>query len=108
MIEVNRMSDKVIPVRQSHTGVSYDEQPSPDSSREMANDPVATQECEIVAVGKRRDGGTRFWCLSHKADATAKYGTRANVCRASHIPPVKATDTFEVNLEEYEGGIALW
>jgi len=32
----------------------------------------AEDGCEVVAVGKRRDGGTRYWCLRHKADATAK------------------------------------
>ena len=26
--------------------------------------------CEIVSVGKRRDGGTRYWCLTHRANAT--------------------------------------
>jgi hypothetical protein len=44
-----------------------------------------SEECTVVAVGKRRDGGTRYWCLRHKADATAKYGKPAKACRAAHI-----------------------
>jgi transposase-like protein len=64
--------------------------------------------CEIMAVGKRRDGGTRYWCLRHKADATAKYGKPAKVCRAAHIPPISSKDTLELNIDEYRGGIALW
>src|SRR5258708_1652769 len=37
--------------------------------------------CHVVSVGKRRDGGTRYWCLLHRADATAKYGRPAKSCR---------------------------
>src|SRR5437667_11315195 len=64
--------------------------------------------CDIAPVGKRRDGGTRYWCLAHKADATAKYGKRARECRASHIPPISASETFVLNLAKYLGGVALW
>src|SRR6267378_3294771 len=44
-------------------------------SRTLAT--ARTGRCKIVVVGKRRDGGTRYWCLKHRADATAKYGRRA-------------------------------
>lgn len=64
--------------------------------------------CEIVAVGRRRDGGTRYWCLRHKADATAKYGKRANACRAAHIAPISEQETFVLEVDKYKGGIALW
>jgi hypothetical protein len=33
--------------------------------------------CDVVAIEKRRDGGTRYWCRAHRADATAKGGTMA-------------------------------
>ena len=52
-----------------------------------ANTSAESPECHIVSVGKRRDGGTRYWCLQHKADATAKYGKRARTCRAAHVRP---------------------
>ncbi len=64
--------------------------------------------CEITPVGKRRDGGTRYWCLAHKADATAKYGRRAKVCRAAHLPAIQPNEILELNIDEYPGGIALW
>lgn len=64
--------------------------------------------CDIVPVGKRRDGGTRYWCLAHKADATAKYGQRGKVCRAAHLPPVLAAEIFDLDLDLYGGGVALW
>ncbi len=64
--------------------------------------------CNVTPVGKRRDGGTRYWCLTHKADATAKYGRPALHCRAAHIVPVSADETMLLNIDEYPGGVALW
>ena len=64
--------------------------------------------CNITPVGKRRDGGTRYWCLAHKADATAKYGRRAKVCRAAHLPPILPEEILELDLDQYPGGVALW
>ena len=32
-------------------------------------DPIPEGDgCHVVPVGKRRDGGTRYWCSVHKAD----------------------------------------
>jgi hypothetical protein len=67
-----------------------------------------SDECEIVEVGKRRDGGKRFWCMRHKADATAKYGRRAKICRAAHIPAIRARDILSLDLDKFKGGVALW
>ncbi len=64
--------------------------------------------CNIVEVGRRRDGGTRYWCLLHKADATAKYGKPAKECRYAHVAPLAPADTFTLNLDKYQGGVALW
>jgi len=64
--------------------------------------------CDIKPVGKRRDGGTRYWCFVHKADATAKYGRRAKVCRAAHLPPILPEEILELDLDLYPGGIAMW
>lgn len=64
--------------------------------------------CDITSVGKRRDGGTRYWCLTHKADATAKYGRPAKICRAAHLPPVLPEDILDLDLGDYRGGVALW
>ncbi|WP_437512705.1 hypothetical protein [Sorangium sp. So ce1099] len=68
----------------------------------------SSNECRIVSVGKRRDGGTRYWCLQHKADATAKYGRPAENCRYSHIPPIKSDEILALDVSQYAGGIALW
>jgi len=65
-------------------------------------------DCKIIPVGKRRDGGTRFWCLAHHADATAKYGKRARECRYAHVPPILAGETLRLDPTKYQGGIAAW
>lgn len=64
--------------------------------------------CDIIAVGKRRDGGTRYWCLRHKADATAKYGKRATTCRTAHIESIPDEESVNLDLSAYAGGVALW
>jgi hypothetical protein len=64
--------------------------------------------CNVVAVAKRRDGGTRYWCLVHRADATAKYGKPARKCRTADEPPLRADDILPLNIDKYLGGVALW
>lgn len=64
--------------------------------------------CNIVSVGKRRDGGTRYWCLAHKADATAKYGVAADTCRYAHVSIPSEEETLKLSPDKYPGGIALW
>lgn len=65
-------------------------------------------KCRIISVGKRRDGGTRYWCLEHKADATAKYGKRARRCRYALVPLITEDEILTLNVDSYGGGIALW
>ena len=64
--------------------------------------------CHVVSVGKRRDGGTRYWCLKHKADATAKYGKPATECRTAHFPPIAEEDILTLDFAKYPGGVAMW
>lgn len=65
-------------------------------------------KCKIVMVGMRRDGGKRYWCLQHKADATAKYGKRGTKCRYAHIPPIRPAEKLSIDPMSYDGGIAIW
>src|SRR5260370_4855564 len=64
--------------------------------------------CDVVAMEKRRDGGTRYWCRAHRADATAKGGTAARKCRAADTAPIRAEQTLPLDLDKYLGGVALW
>jgi hypothetical protein len=63
--------------------------------------------CDVVAIEKRRDGGTRFWCRAHRADATAKYGKPASKCRAADSIPIHFQAKI-LDLDRYLGGVALW
>lgn len=67
-----------------------------------------TSTCEIQPVGKRRDGGTRYWCTKHRANATAKYGVQADQCVAAQDEVIGPSETYELNPKEYPGGVALW
>lgn len=64
--------------------------------------------CEIISVGKRRNGSPRFWCVRHHADATEKYGRPAKVCRNANRRPIAPKDILTLDLDEYAGGVALW
>jgi hypothetical protein len=37
---------------------------------------TSSDACDVVAVGKRRDGGIRYWRLRHKADEAQNMGSR--------------------------------
>src|SRR5437899_2576650 len=65
-------------------------------------------KCRIIHVGKRRDGGFRYWCLAHHADATAKYGREADACRYAHLEPIQPSQVLELDLSLYQGGVGLW
>jgi len=64
--------------------------------------------CDVVAIEKRRDGGTRFWCRTHRSDATAKGGTPASRCRAADVVPIRPDEILPLDLSKYLGGVALW
>ena len=64
--------------------------------------------CDIAAIEKRRDGGTRYWCHAHRADATAKGGTQAQRCRAADRIPLRAEEIKTLDLNHYRGGVAMW
>lgn len=64
--------------------------------------------CNIVEVGKRRDGGHRFWCLKHRADATAKYGVAAEQCVAASDSELAPEESTDLDLSAFGGGVGLW
>src|SRR5262249_19533423 len=63
---------------------------------------------ESVAIENGRDGGKRYWCRAHRADATAKGGTPARKCRAADTVPIRADEILTLELDKYLGGVALW
>lgn len=64
-------------------------------------------ECNVVAVGKQRNGSSRYWCLTHGSSATAKYGKKLERCEGAYLRP-SDKNLAELSPEEYTGGIAIW
>src|SRR4051794_20874094 len=60
--------------------------------------------CEIVPIEKRRDGGTRYWCCTHRSDATAKGGVPEVRCRTAHVVPIRPDEIQTLDLDKYLGG----
>jgi len=65
-------------------------------------------DCNIIEVGKRRDGGYRYWCVAHRANATAKYGVPADQCVAANDDEITDAQTLRLDPAAYAGGVALW
>lgn len=66
------------------------------------------KRCEIVCVGKQRNGRPRYWCLAHKANATGKHGVRLKSCEGSNEILLQQSEILTINPIEYNGGIAVW
>lgn len=64
------------------------------------------RDCEIEAVGKQRNGMPRYWCKSHQASATGKYGRRLERCEGAYLSG--RTEAKELDPKVYPGGVALW
>jgi hypothetical protein len=63
--------------------------------------------CVIEQVGKQRNGKPRFWCTTHGAGATARYGVRMAECEAAYRDS-DDDDLFDLDPSGYPGGIAMW
>ena len=61
--------------------------------------------CDIAPIEKRRDGGTRYWCRAHRADATAKGGKPAKKCRAADRIPLRDDEIKVLDLDKYRGEV---
>ena len=79
--------------------------PAPSKTKDKGKE---ANRCDVVAVGRRRDGGTRYWCLMHNADATAKYGVPAAKCRYADVPPITSAESRTIDVDNYPGGVACW
>lgn len=65
-------------------------------------------ECNVQAVGKRRDGRTRYWCTTHKANSTGKHGVRKALCDRANEKAISKKQTLVLDPTDYKGGIAVW
>ena len=68
---------------------------------------LSERDCQIEAVGKQRNGKPRYWCKSHEASATGKFGRRLNRCEGAYR--VLAKDASKVlDPSDYPGGLGIW
>ena len=77
------------------------ESPSPDST------PGVAEPCAIQFVGKARNGTRRWWCTSHRANATGPLGIRLDVCHGARVPYAPG-NVLHLDPDDYPGGVALW
>jgi hypothetical protein len=65
------------------------------------------QTCVIEQVGKARNGKPRFWCRTHGANATGRYGAKLSTCERAEGEDTSG-DHLELDAGAYSGGVALW
>jgi len=68
---------------------------------------MPSDDCHISALPKPRIGRGRFWCLSHDASATARFGGRLSRCEGAYRT-VADYRRFRLDPAEFPGGVALW
>lgn len=61
----------------------------------------------IIEKSPRKSGESRYWCTSHNASATTKYGVKLSECEVAYLQP-PPTDPIIIRPDEYPGGIGLW
>ena len=64
-------------------------------------------DCHIEFIPKPRQGRAKYWCLSHQASATARYGGRMDRCEGAYRS-IPTTNRLVLDPEDFPGGIALW
>ena len=64
-------------------------------------------DCHIVRVRKPRSGKAKFWCVSHEASATARFGGRMPRCEGAYRT-ISELRRFKLDPKAYPGGVALW
>jgi len=64
--------------------------------------------CQVTAVGRAGTVVCATGAIAHKADATGKYGRKLSVCRGAGTPPISEEEMLTLELNEFDGGVALW
>jgi transposase-like protein len=67
----------------------------------------AIRACQIEHIGKQRNGRPRFWCKTHRASATGRYGARLETCEGAYRDQV-VKNVLELDAADFPGGVALW
>ena len=68
---------------------------------------MVSDDCHIVRVPEPRLGKAKFWCVSHEASATARFGGRMPRCEGAY-KTISEVRRFKLDPSVYPGGVALW
>lgn len=64
--------------------------------------------CNILQIGKFRNGSLKYWCTVHKAGFKGVLDKNTSKCVKSDILQISESEKFYLNPEEWEGGVGLW
>ncbi|GAA4773108.1 hypothetical protein GCM10023219_20380 [Stakelama sediminis] len=67
----------------------------------------SSDDCHILAVPKPRAGKSRYWCFSHDASATARFGGRMPRCEGAYRT-IAHYRRFCLDPDDFSGGVAIW
>lgn len=68
---------------------------------------MRSDDCHIVRVPKPRGGKSKFWCVSHDASATARFGGCMPRCEGAYRT-ISELRRFKLDPTKFPGGVALW
>ena len=63
--------------------------------------------CEIEQVGKSRNGKPRWWCKTHGANATGRYGLKLVECEGAYRGSEIQLE-LPIRLRDFPGGVGIW
>lgn len=66
-----------------------------------------SDDCHIVRVPEPRHGKAKYWCVSHEASATARYGGKMPRCEGAYRS-ISEVRRFRLDPTAFPGGVALW
>lgn len=66
-------------------------------------------KCDIIVLGKRRNGKPKYWCRVHKRFAWDKEGNKLEPCPGYFEEDLsKERSELALNLDDYPGGVGIW
>lgn len=64
----------------------------------------SADRCEIRTEMHKRNGSELWWCHIHGVEANGPDGP----CSGASTPPLRPEDVFEIDLNEFPGGVGVW
>lgn len=68
---------------------------------------LSCDDCHIYRVPRVEGGRMKYWCLSHDASATARFGRKLDRCEGAYRT-ISEIRRLALDPNDYPGGVALW